>query len=55
MSAACASDDFAFPVIAISAAPCLRTCGASITSSSVSPEFESMITMSSGVIMPRSP
>ncbi len=54
-SAACASDDRSLPVSAISLAPWRFRCGISSTSSSVSPEFDSSSTTSSGVIMPRSP
>ena len=54
-SAACASELCSLPVSATSVAPSRFRCGVSVTSSSVSPEFDSMITTSSGVIMPRSP
>ena len=54
-SAACASDEFSLPVSATIAAPWRLTCGVRNTSSSVSPEFDSISTTSSGVIMPRSP
>src|SRR6202049_263192 len=54
-SAANASDDCSLPVSAINLAPWRLKCGTRDTSSSVSPEFESSSTMSSAVIMPRSP
>ena len=54
-SAACASELCSLPVSAMSRAPSRFRCGVSATSSSVSPEFDSMTTMSSAVIMPRSP
>ena len=54
-SAACASDDCSLPVSATILAPWRLRCGVSSTSSSVSPEFDSITTTSAGVIMPRSP
>ena len=54
-SAACASELCSLPVSAMSRAPSRFRCGVSATSSSVSPELDSISTISSGVIIPRSP
>ena len=54
-SARRASVEPGLPVSAMSGTPWRRIVGTIISSSSVSPELDSAMTMSSGVIMPRSP